>query len=145
VLAVRGRCPLMLRTGWCVALRTTRVSASGSSTARVISETSTVTVRYLCSRPSATFWPATMITPVFEARRWTRIGSVEGRGIGPTGRVRWRVTASPGWKGIGSGAEQLAGDGVEEHQRCSFLDADPSPVLRLGHGPRRPDKASMRK
>ena len=29
--AVRGRCPLMLRTGWSVVRRTVRVSPSGSS------------------------------------------------------------------------------------------------------------------
>ena len=29
---------------------------------------------------------ATMIRPVFDARRWTRMGSVEGRGTSPTGR-----------------------------------------------------------
>jgi DNA-binding PadR family transcriptional regulator len=35
-----------------------------------------------CWRPSATFGPATM-TPVFEARRCTRIGSADGRGGDP--------------------------------------------------------------
>ena len=43
-VAVRGRWPLMLRTGWVVVRRMTRVSPSANSTARVVSETWTVTV-----------------------------------------------------------------------------------------------------
>jgi hypothetical protein len=39
VPAVRGRCPLMLRTAWSVVRRTTMVSAPGSSMARVVSDT----------------------------------------------------------------------------------------------------------
>jgi hypothetical protein len=49
--------------------------------ARVVSETCTVRVRWRWSRP--TFRPQTMITPVLDARRCTRIGSVEGLGGGP--------------------------------------------------------------
>jgi hypothetical protein len=42
-----------------------------------------------------------MITPVFDARRWTVIGSVEGLGTDPTGRQRCSVVASPGSSGLG--------------------------------------------
>ena len=71
---------LMLRTGWVVVRRTVRSSVPGRSIVMVVSDTCTVRVRCLCSRPRAIFWPATMITPVFEARRCTVIGSVEGLG-----------------------------------------------------------------
>lgn len=99
--AVRGRCPLMLRTGWSVVRRTIMVSASGRSIARVVSETCTVTVWCWCRRPMATFCPATTITPVLDARRCTVIGSVDGRGGAPTGRARCRRAASPGCRGLG--------------------------------------------
>lgn len=37
-MAVRGRCPLMLRTGWVVVRRKVRVSPSSSSTVMVVSD-----------------------------------------------------------------------------------------------------------
>jgi hypothetical protein len=49
----------------------------------------------------AAFCPATMITPVAEARRWTRIGSVEGRGGGPAGRMPRSRAACAGVSGLG--------------------------------------------
>ena len=127
VSAVRGRCPLMLRTAVSVVLRTTRVSPSVSSIARVVSETATVTVWCACPRPRATFWLATMITPVFEARRCTRTGSVEGLGTGPTGRACCSRAASPGCSGFGRLRSSSRVCGVEEQQRCAFLDIDPDP------------------
>ena len=46
-------------------------------------------------RPKAGFCPATMITPVAEARRWTRTGPAEGWGGGPPGRApRSRATSA---------------------------------------------------
>jgi hypothetical protein len=75
----------MLRTGWVVVRRMTRTSPSSSPAARVVWETSTVTVWCLWMRPRAIFCPTTMITPVLLARRWTRTGSAEGRGGGPAG------------------------------------------------------------
>jgi hypothetical protein len=33
------------------------------------------------------FWPQIMITPLFEARRCARTGSIDGRGGGPAGRT----------------------------------------------------------
>ena len=48
--AVRGRWPLMLRTGWVVVRRMTRVSPSANSMARVVPETRTVTVWWLWMR-----------------------------------------------------------------------------------------------
>ena len=77
----------MLRTGWVVVRRTTRVSPSASSMASVVSETWTVTVRWAWTRPRAIFWPQIMITPLFEARRCVRTGSIDGRGGGPAGRT----------------------------------------------------------
>jgi hypothetical protein len=59
----------MLRTGWVVVRRVTRVSPSPNSTVRVVSETSTVTVWCWWIRPRAIFCPTTMITPVLLARR----------------------------------------------------------------------------
>ena len=151
--AVRGRCPLMLRTGWLGgAADDPGRRRRSSSMARVVSDTCTVTVWCGDRGPRATFWPATMITPVFEARRCTRIGSVEGRGTGPAGRARCSRAASPGQR-VGPGAQQLAGVGVEEQQRGAVLDVDPDPaagedlrgqhrlvlpsdtVPALGHGP----------
>jgi len=78
----------MLRTGWVVVRRMTRVSPSANSMARVVPETSTVTVCPSQVRPRAIFCPATMIMPVLLARRWMAIGSAEGRGGGPAGRRR---------------------------------------------------------
>jgi hypothetical protein len=49
----------------------------------VVPETKTVTVWPLWTRPSAILCLTTMITPVLQARRWTRTGSAEGRGGGP--------------------------------------------------------------
>ena len=86
-MAVRGRSALMLRTGMVVVRLTMRVSPSSSSIASVVSETLMVTVWCWWTRPRATFWPQTMTTPVFEARRWTRIGSCDGRGGGPALRI----------------------------------------------------------
>ena len=89
----------------------------------VSAATWTVTICRAWMRPRATFCPATMITPVLLARRWTVTGSVGG--------ARWwpgRAGAAqqpglvPGQR-VGPGAEQLAGVGVEEHQRV-LLDAD---------------------
>jgi hypothetical protein len=59
----------MLRTGLVVVRRTTRVSASSSSIARVVSETAIATVCPAWIRPRAIFWPQTTITPVALARR----------------------------------------------------------------------------
>ena len=56
-VAVRGRWPLMLRTGWVVVRRMTRVSPSANSTARVVSETWTVTVCPAWERPRASRTP----------------------------------------------------------------------------------------
>ena len=126
--AIRGRCPLMLRTGWSVVRRTTRVSPSASSIASVVSDTCTVTVCSAMARPRATFWPATMITPVFEARRCTRIGSVEGRGTGPTRPAALQPDGLIVGERVRPGAQQLAGLGVEEQQRAAFLDIDPDPA-----------------
>jgi hypothetical protein len=64
-----------------------------------------------------------MTTPVFEARRCTRIGSEEGRGGGPVGRTARRCRACSGVSGFGRGAQQLAGVQVEE-QQAGALDAD---------------------
>jgi hypothetical protein len=64
----------------------------------VVSETSTVTVCPAWMRLRAAFCPATMITPVAEARRWTRISSAEGHGSGD-GRPG---TAQPGDVGCGA-------------------------------------------
>ena len=74
----------------------TRVSPSASSTARVASETSTVTVWCLCIRPRAIFCPTTMITPVLLARCWTRIGSAHGRGGAPADRAPRRSLTCSG-------------------------------------------------
>lgn len=51
--AVRGRWPLMLRTGWVVVRRMTRVSPSANSMARAAPETWTVTVCPAWERPRA--------------------------------------------------------------------------------------------
>src|SRR5215813_4090954 len=96
-VAVRGRWPLTLHTGWVVVRRMTRVSPSANSMARVVPETRTVTVWWLWMRPRAIFCPATMITPVLLARRWTAIGSAEGRGGGPAGRALRRLLT---WSGV---------------------------------------------
>jgi hypothetical protein len=45
----------MLRTGWVVVRRTTRTSSSSSSIEKVVSETRTVTVWCLWTRPRAAF------------------------------------------------------------------------------------------
>ena len=42
-----------------------------------------------------------MITPVFEARRCTRIGSIDGPGGGPAGRTPRRYLTLPGVSGLG--------------------------------------------
>src|SRR5215471_15890309 len=52
-------------------------------------------------RPSATFCPATMITPVLLARRWAVTGSAAGRGGGPAGRAPRRVRAWSQVSGLG--------------------------------------------
>ena len=70
-----------------------------------------------------------MTTPVFEARRCTRIGSVEGRGGGPAGRTAAQVPGLVGVSGFGPGAQQFAGLEVEEHQRVRL---DPDPDLAAG-------------
>src|SRR6266545_8297941 len=117
----------MPRTGWVVVRRTILVSPSENSMARVVSETSTVTVWCLCIRPRATFWPQTMTTPVLEARRCTRIGS----GGGPWWRAGRANTAQPcdllGVQRVLAGAQQLAGVEVVEHQR-GWFDPDPDPA-----------------
>src|SRR5262245_45661415 len=114
----------MLRTGLVVVRRTTRVSVSSSSMARVVSETAMLRVCPAWVRPRAIFWPQTTITPVALARRCTRTGSDGGRaGRGPGGTG----AAQPGHLGrgerVGPGAQQHPGDGVVEHQRGG-LDAD---------------------
>ncbi len=91
------RCwPLMLRTGWVVVRRMTRVSPSVNSTARVVSETRTVRVWCLWMRPRTMFCPTTMITPVLLARRWTRISSAHGHGGTPAGRAPRRSLTCSG-------------------------------------------------
>jgi hypothetical protein len=67
-VAVRGRWPLMLRTGWVVVRRMTRVSPSANSMAWVVSEVWTVMVCQAWERLRAAVCPATMITPVAEER-----------------------------------------------------------------------------
>ena len=113
----------MLRTGWVVVRRMVRVSSPPRSMVMVSSATWTVTICPAWIRPRAIFCPATMITPVLLARRWTVTGSAEGRGGGPAGRApRRRPGLVPGQR-AGPGAQQHAGIGVEEHQRV-LLDAD---------------------
>ena len=77
----------MLRTGWVVVRRTTRVSSLARSMVIVSAATWTVTMRRAWMRPRAIFCPATMITPVLLATRWAVTGSVEGRVGGPAGRA----------------------------------------------------------
>src|SRR5215471_14776636 len=98
----------MLRTGVVVVRRTTRVSLSSSSMARVVSETATVRVCPAWLRPRAIFCPQTTMTPVAEARRCTRMGSDGDLG---------------GGERVGPGAQQHPGGGVVEHERV-LLDAD---------------------
>ena len=59
--------------------------AVGELDARVVSETSTVATcpAWLWSR--AIFCPATTITPMTEAHRWTRMGSGNGVALGQLG------------------------------------------------------------
>jgi hypothetical protein len=68
-----------------------------------------------------------MMTPVFDSRRWTRIGSAEGRG----GRAGRADTAQPldllRSKRVGAGAQQLAAVEVVEHQG-GWFDPDPDPA-----------------
>ena len=77
----RGRAALMLRTAVLVVRRMILGSWSGSSTAKVVSETAMVTVCQRCSRPIATFCPQTITMPELEARRCTRTGSSDGLGV----------------------------------------------------------------
>src|SRR5512132_1779720 len=85
VLALRGRWALMLRTAWVVVRRMVRMSSPPRSMVMVCSATWAVTTRAAWMRPRAIFCPATMITPVLLATRWTVMGSVLGRGGGPAG------------------------------------------------------------
>ena len=68
------------------------------------------------------FLPATMMTPVLLATRWTVTGSVKGRGGGPAGRA---PRSSRAWSQVSGLARVPAGPGggVEEHQR-GRLDPD---------------------
>jgi hypothetical protein len=67
------------------------------------------------------------MTPVFDTRRRTRIGSAEGRGGGPADRTpRSRWTCS-GVSGLEPGAQQLAAVEVVEHQG-GWFDPDPDPA-----------------
>jgi hypothetical protein len=81
--ALAGLESLMLRTGWAVVRRRVLVSSPARSMVMVSAATWTVTTCPAWIRPRAIFCPATMITPVLLARRWTVTGSVEGRGGGP--------------------------------------------------------------
>ena len=75
-VAVRGRWPLMLRTGWVVVRRMTRVWPSANSMARavLVSETSTVATCPAWLWPRA-FFPAT-------AAALDRMGSGNGVAMG---------------------------------------------------------------
>ena len=104
------RCGCCRRGGW---------SAS-------VSVTSIVTVWCLWARPRAIFCPTTMTMPVLEARRWTRIGSVDGCGRRP-GRAGATQLADLGrGERVGPDPQQVAGVGVEEQQRV-LLDPDGHP------------------
>ena len=117
----------------------------------MVSETCTVTVWSACTRPRATFWPATMITPGLEARRWTR-----GLGRRPRHRPDRTSLLQPGGLIVGqrvrSAAEQLAGLEAEEQQRAAVLDIDPDPAAgedfrgqhRLPAQPTIPFRATVR-
>jgi hypothetical protein len=66
-----------------------------------------------------------MITPLLDARRWTRMGSVDGRGGGPAGRLPQPVGLVHGQR-VRAHSEQFAGAEVVEHERGGF-EADPDP------------------
>ena len=89
----------------------------------VSSATWTVTMRRAWMRPRAIFCPATMITPVLlaTALHGDRLGRWPGRRPGRAGAAQ-PAGLVPGQR-VGPGAQQLAGFGVEEHQR-GLLDAD---------------------
>jgi hypothetical protein len=93
-----------------------------------VSVTVMVTVAPAWPLPRATFCPATMTTPVSDARHWTRTGSTDGCGGGPAGRT----PAEPGevvrGQRVRAGPQQLSGVEVEEAQRLS-VDADPDASL----------------
>jgi len=74
---------LMLRTGIRVVRGTTVVSPSGSSIARLVSATCTLTVALAWVRPRGTFWPATTMTPVAEARAGPGSAPRTGVAVGP--------------------------------------------------------------
>ena len=67
-----------------------------------------------------------MITPLLEARRWTRTGSSDGSGRGPGGAGAVEPDGLVVGEGAGPGAQQLAGVGVEEDQ-ARVVDADRDP------------------
>jgi hypothetical protein len=74
-----------------------------------------------------------MVTPVADARRWTRTGSSDARGGGPAGRAPRSRAAWSGVIGLGRGAEQDPCFGVVEHQGDGLdADADELPGEDLG-------------
>ena len=113
----------MLRTGVVVVRRTTRVSASSSSTARVVSDTCTVTVCPARARPRANLLAADHdhAGGAGASLHPDRLGRRPGRWPGGAG------AAQPGHLGggerVGPGAQQYPGGRVVEHQRV-LLDAD---------------------
>ena len=116
--AVRGRWPLMLRTGWLVVRRTTRVSPSSSSIARVVSETCTVTVwcRWIAAEGDLLAGDHDHAGVRGPALHPDRFGRGPGRWPGRAGAAQPDGLA--GVERVGSGAQQLAGVEVEEQQRA---------------------------
>ena len=74
---------------------------AGQVDGEVSAATWTVTTWRAWMRPRAIFWPATMMTPVLLARRWTVTGSAEGRGGGPAGRAPRSLRAWSRVSGLG--------------------------------------------
>src|SRR5215203_6851111 len=113
----------MLRTGWVLVRRMTRVSPS-TSIARVDSATWTVTLWWAWVRPRATCCRATVITP------GARGSALHGDGLarGPNRRTCRADPAQVPQRlrrdRVRPGPEQLAGVQVEEHQQGA-LDPDP--------------------
>ena len=107
------------------------------------SATSMETVRCLWARPRAIFWPKTMTMPMFDARRWTRTGSVDGLGSWSRWSGRAQLADFSHAQRLGRTRSRSRVSGSKNIRVCWSTRTATRRPARISVGPNRPHRCRV--